>query len=285
MKISVLSGKGGTGKTFVAVNLAAVAEHSVYIDCDVEEPNGHLFFRPRNVETVGVEVLVPEVDQDKCDGCRLCVNFCKFKALAYVADQLLVFEQMCHSCGGCVLFCPQKALKEKPRTIGRIEKGYSQDVLVTTGFLNPGEESGVPIIEKLLKETPAERTTIVDSPPGSSCSVMESIIDADYCILVAEPTTFGIHNFKIVHELVELFEKPLGVIVNKSFGNDELIEDYCKEKDLAIIGNIPFDQKLGQMLSRGDLVVREDVSYQKIFAGYLQSIAREVTAHETTARS
>ncbi len=285
MKIAVLSGKGGTGKTFIAVNLAAAAEGSAYIDCDVEEPNGHLFFKPRDVAKDDVKVLVPEVDQGKCDGCRVCVNFCKFKALAYVAGQLLVFEEMCHSCGGCVLFCPQEALTEKERVIGRIEKGRSENVLVTTGFLNPGEETGVPIIERLLKDGPETGTTVIDSPPGSSCSVMESIVDADYCLLVAESTSFGIHNFKLVHELVELFEKPAGVIVNKSFGDDELVENYCTEKGLEIIGKIPFDRKLGQQLSYGDIVVRKDKAYDEMFTGFLQKIAKEVGASATTARS
>ncbi|NLJ80921.1 MAG: 4Fe-4S binding protein, partial [Firmicutes bacterium] len=285
MKIAVLSGKGGTGKTFIAANLAAAASQSTYFDCDVEEPNGHLFFRPENVQSEPVQIIVPEVDQNKCDGCKWCVDFCKFKALAYVPGHLMVFEEMCHSCGGCILFCPQKALTEKLRPIGRIEKGFSDNTLVYSGFLNPGEESGVPIIEELLRKPIHGETVLIDSPPGSSCSVMESIIQADYCLLVAESTSFGVHNLEVARKLVQVFNKPYGVIVNKSFPGDHLIGDYCRQQGIKFIGSIPFDQKLAQELSRGRLVARENKHFRRIFQEYLTIIAQEVSLSETAARS
>ena len=152
MKLAVLSGKGGTGKTLVSVNLAAVAGDAVYIDCDVEEPNGHLFFRPKGVCSKPVSVKIPVVDEKRCIGCRACVEFCKFNALAYIKDTLLVFEELCHSCGGCLLFCPEHALTEKERIIGEVQYGTSEKVKVITGRMNTGEASGIPIIKKLLAD-------------------------------------------------------------------------------------------------------------------------------------
>ncbi len=159
MNIAVLSGKGGTGKTLVSVNLAAAAGQAVYLDCDVEEPNGHLFFKPVDVQEELVKVKIPLLDEQLCDGCRKCVAFCNFNALAYSNEKLIIFEDICHSCGGCILVCPQAALTEKDRVIGRIEKGRSEDVSVYTGILNTSEPSGVPIIDRLLdlnKEKPEQ---------------------------------------------------------------------------------------------------------------------------------
>ncbi|HQB32968.1 MAG TPA: 4Fe-4S binding protein, partial [Erysipelotrichaceae bacterium] len=175
MKIAVLSGKGGTGKTLVAVNLAAVSRQATYIDCDVEEANGHLFFKPEWLKKEDIAVKVPQVNEDLCDGCRKCVNFCKFNALVYIKDKLQIFEEICHSCGGCLLVCPFKALKEKDKVIGVIQKGVSDNVIIYTGLLNPGEPSGVPIINKLLSKenVPENQLTIIDCPPGSACVVME----------------------------------------------------------------------------------------------------------------
>ena len=194
MNIAVLSGKGGTGKTMVSVNLASVAEPSVYVDCDVEEPNGHLYFKPDNVERESVDVLVPRSDPEKCDGCMECVKFCKFNALAYTLDRLTVFQEMCHSCGGCKVICPQEAITEYPRTVGYVESGKSGNVEIHTGIMNIGEVAGIPIIDRLLEKIPESRNVFIDCPPGSSCSVMESIKNADFCVLVSEPTIFGAHN-------------------------------------------------------------------------------------------
>jgi MinD superfamily P-loop ATPase len=216
MKIAVLSGKGGTGKTLVSVNLAAAARESVYIDCDVEEPNGHLFLKPDDIQSEEISIKVPFVNEKLCTGCRKCVDFCKYNALAYINNKLIVFDEICHSCGGCVLFCPEKALAEKDKTIGQVQRGVSHNVTVITGILNTGEASGIPIIKKLLNTKPEDhKFTLIDCPPGSACIVMESIKGADYCILVAEPTLFGVHNLTMVHELVRLFEKPHGVVLNK----------------------------------------------------------------------
>ncbi|HBR03841.1 MAG TPA: ATPase [Ruminiclostridium sp.] len=286
MRIAVLSGKGGTGKTLVSVNLAAVAEKATYIDCDVEEPNGHLFFKPEDIREETVSIQIPIANETLCNGCRQCVDFCKFNALAYIRNKLIVFEDVCHSCGGCVLLCPQKALGEKERGIGKVQKGRSGNVDVHTGILNTGEASGVPIIKKLLddnKDAPSA-VTIIDCPPGSACVVMESIQDADYCVLVAEPTLFGVHNLNMVYELVRLFQKPFGVVLNKCLEGENPAEKLCLKKNIQILGRIPFDHALGMLNSNAKIAVRENKTYQTIFAKLLDTVAKEVY-HETAPHS
>jgi len=277
MKIAVLSGKGGTGKTLVSVNLAAVTDESVYIDCDVEEPNGHLFFKPKDIESEKISINIPAVNKKLCNGCRRCVDFCKFNALAYINNKLKVFDEVCHSCGGCVLFCPQKALSEKEKIIGEVQKGTSENVKVYTGILNTGEASGIPIIKKLISCTFANNSiTFIDCPPGSACIVMESIKDADYCILVAEPTLFGVHNFNMVYELVKLFNKPHGAVLNKCLEGENPAEKFCIEKGIKILGRIPFDNELGKLNSNALISVRESKKYQELFSSLLQVVTKEV---------
>jgi MinD superfamily P-loop ATPase len=275
MKIAVLSGKGGTGKTLISVNLAAAAQEAVYIDCDVEEPNGHLFFKPKLNETEKISVRIPVVDETLCNGCRICVDFCKFSALAYINNKLMVFEEVCHSCGGCMLFCPEKALEEEDKSIGEIQRGVSENVRVITGILNPGEASGIPIIKQLLHATPAG-LTFIDCPPGSACIVMESVRDADYCILAAEPTVFGVHNLSMVYELVRLFKKPHGVVLNKCLEGENPAEKFCIEKGIKILGKIPFDNELGTLNSNALIAVRESDKYRDIFSAILQIVTEEV---------
>lgn len=276
MKIAVLSGKGGTGKTLVSVNLAAAARVSSYIDCDVEEPNGYLFFRPENIETEKISVKIPAVDEKLCTGCRTCMNFCKFNALTYIINKLKVFEEVCHSCGGCIQFCPEKALTEKDKVIGETQKGISENVSVMTGVLNTGEASGIPIIKKLLNNNERKEYTFIDCPPGSACSVMESIKDADYCILVAEPTLFGVHNLNMVYNLVKLFNKPHGAVLNKCLDGENPAEEFCREKGVRILGKIPFDDELGTLNSNALIAVRKSKKYQDLFSILLQRLTKEV---------
>lgn len=274
--IAVLSGKGGTGKTLVSVNLAAAADEAVYIDCDVEEPNGHLFFKPEDIKEEEIKIKIPTVDKQKCNGCRACVDFCKFNALAYVAGNLIVFDDVCHSCGGCVLLCPQKALAEREKVIGKVQRGSSDNVKVYTGILNTGEASGVPIIKNLLRDIDKEdELTFIDCPPGSACIVMESIKDADYCILVAEPTLFGVHNLQMVYELVKLFNKPCGVVLNKCLETLNPSEEFCIQNDIQIIGKIPFESELGILNSNAQIAVRESEKYCKMFSSLLDKLKEE----------
>lgn len=284
MKLAVLSGKGGTGKTLVSVNLAAVAKESVYVDCDVEEPNGHLFFKPTVIKTEKVVNKIPVVDEDLCLGCRKCVDFCKFNALAAIVNKLLVFDDICHSCGGCIMLCPSKALTEKDKVIGEINIGISEQVKVISGVLNTGEASGIPIIKELLKKIANEkRLTVIDCPPGSACVVMESIRDADYCILVAEPTVFGLSNLALVHQLVNIFNKPYGVVINKCMEGENLIDAFCLENKIKVLSKIPFDCELGTINSDGEIVSRSE-RYQGVFSALLQAVTKEVQ-DETVAYS
>ena len=286
MRIAVLSGKGGTGETLLSVNLAAVAKMSAYIDCDVEEPNGHLFFKPEDVREEEISVKIPKVNNELCNGCRKCVNFCKFNALAYIKNKLIVFDDVCHSCGGCILVCPEKALNEKEKVIGKVQKENSDQVKVYTGILNTGEASGIPIIKKLLAEDSLEahEKVFIDCPPGSACIVMESIKDADYCVLVAEPTLFGVHNLNMVYELVKLFNKPFGVVLNKCLKEENLAERFCLEKNIKILGRIPFDSELGTLNSNAEIAVNKDEKYQEMFSSLLKTVTKEVQ-HETTTHS
>ena len=278
MLIAVLSGKGGTGKTLLSVNMAAVAETtSQYVDCDVEEPNGHLYFNPEQLTSSTVTVKIPFVDQVLCNGCRKCVDFCKFNALAYINNKLIVFDDICHSCGGCTILCPEKALIEKDKTIGRIEKGISENVNVISGILNIGEASGVPIIKELLDlSSNFEGITIIDCPPGSACIVMESIKDADYCVLVAEPTLFGVHNLNMVVDLVRLFNKPFGVVLNKSILEDNPVKEFCEKNRITIIEEIYYDKELGILNSNALIASRESEDYYNMFSSILKSVIKEV---------
>lgn len=279
MNIAVLSGKGGTGKTLVAVNLAAVAGRSVYIDCDVEEPNGHLFFLPKQIVEQAVCVKIPFADETLCDACRRCVDFCRFNALALIQNKPIVFEEVCHSCGGCLLVCPKQAFSEKEKVVGRIQRGVSGDVSVHTGILNEGEASGIPIIRALLSGIQTTQLPcFIDCPPGSACIVMESIREADYCILVAEPTRFGVHNLQMVHELVKLFGKPHGAVLNKCLDGDNPAGRFCAENGITVLGSIPFDGELGAYGADAAIAARESKRFCALFSNLLQSVRREVQA-------
>lgn len=271
MKIAVLSGKGGAGKTLTAVNLAAAAGQAVYIDCDVEEPNGRLFLKPQDVSATEVTTALPEFDPEKCTGCRTCVDFCRFHALVYIKDKPKVFVEVCHSCGGCSLVCPDQAVTEREKVIGRVETGHHGETRVVTGILNLGEASGVPVIQEALKEAERQNVPVlIDCPPGSACPVVESISDADFCILVAEPTAFGFHNFCMVHELAALLGKPCGVVINKWEGLYEPLEEYCKEKKLPILLRIPYEERIAEIVSSGKILVEEVPEYRKIFQELLK---------------
>lgn len=286
MKIAVLSGKGGTGKTLVSVNLAAVAGNAIYADCDVEEPNGYLFFKPEIKSSKKVAVKIPKIHEQLCVGCRQCIDFCNFNALAYVNNKVKVFDDICHSCGGCLVVCPQNAIVEKEKIVGKITRGVSEKVTVLTGTMETGQASGVPIIKQLINEfIKSEVLTVIDCPPGSACIVMESIKDADYCVLVAEPTIFGAHNLSMVYELVKLFNKPHGVILNKCLEDDNPSELFCKDNNIKVLGKILYDTHLARINSDGLILAREDQDYEDLFASLLQEILKEVGDNEAVVNS
>ncbi len=279
MRVAVLSGKGGAGKTLVSVNLACAANADTYLDCDVEEPNAHLFLRPRILAEKQIFVKAPRVDANRCTGCRVCVDFCRFNALALIRGKPLVFYEVCHSCGGCSLFCPEKAITEVDRRVGVVEEGKTGGLRVFTGRLDMGEISGVPIIKALLEHLPEQGLCILDCPPGSGCAVMESIREADFCLLVAEPTRFGVHNLAMVHTLVKLFKKPLGVVINKwQPGSTDPAHAFCTENDVPILATIPFDEVLGKLNSEGKIAVQEIPAYRELFETLAATLQKGASA-------
>ena len=276
MKLAVLSGKGGTGKTFVSVNLAAAAGKATYIDCDVEEPNGRLFLRPESLTSKTINIKQPVFDSEKCTGCRQCVDFCRFNALIYVKTKPMLFSEVCHSCGGCRLVCPSGAVSETEKPVGNVECGKSGDIRVVTGCMDLGEATGIPVIRAALAEAPdTDDLTVIDCPPGSACSVMESVQAADYCLLVAEPTAFGLHNFKMVYELVSLLHKPCGVVINKADGKYTEFDDFCRKHGVPVLLRIPYTEKLARLGASGQIAALADSEYAEMFRSLLGDIRRE----------
>lgn len=251
MKIAVLSGKGGTGKTTVAASLALAIPGSQYIDCDVEEPNGFLFLKPELTESTNVNVLVPEVDQDLCSLCGACAKICQFSAIAVTKRRVLVFPELCHHCGACSLACQQYAISETERTIGVIENDAANRFI--QGRLMIGEPVGVPIITALKKRINPNRTSVLDCSPGASCAVVRSIEGCDYVLLVTEPTPFGLHDLKIAAGLVKKMGIRAGVVLNKAGSNDQLILDYCSQQDLPVLLEIPYSRMIAENYARGIL--------------------------------
>ena len=273
MQICVLSGKGGAGKTFVATNLFAVADHGSYIDCDVEEPNGHIFFHDTDPQSQPVTKLIPQIDPETCTLCNACVDFCKFKSLVNILDSIMFFDDMCHSCGGCAYVCPNHAITEVPFHVGEIYKSTYKEKSVYTGTLDIAQASGSAIISQLIAQASTEELAIVDCPPGSDCSVMDSISDADFCLVVVEPTIFGAHNMKMVVELLQIFHKPFGVVFNKGFEDSyPELERYIQQHNGHVLGSIPFSEKAAKASSEGLLASEEDFEMADFFKDLLKKV-------------
>jgi MinD superfamily P-loop ATPase len=264
MKIAVLSGKGGTGKTTVSASLASVLDCCQYIDCDVEEPNGAIFLKPQLEETTPVKVLVPEVDSTLCNGCGRCAKACQFHALAAVKGTVLQFHELCHHCGACSLVCPQGAIREIEREIGIIEA--SKDQCFLQGKLNVGEPISIPIIRELKRRMRDDAPVILDCPPGAACAVVQAIDGCDYCILVTEPTPFGRHDLQIAVELVKKMGIPFGVVINKAMEGQRMIRDFCEQNQVPVLMEIPFSREIAASYSRGILPVRDSQKWRERFS-------------------
>lgn len=276
MKLAILSGKGGAGKTFVSVNLAAAAGGATYIDCDVEEPNGRLFLKPERLTGKTITTKEPAFDAEKCTGCRKCVDFCCFNALVYVKTKPMLFSEVCHACGGCRLVCPSGAVSETEKPVGIVECGKSGDIRVVTGCMDLGEASGIPVIRAALAEAPdTDDLAVIDCPPGSACSVMECVQAADYCLLVAEPTAFGLHNVKMVYELASLLHKPCSAVINKADGKYPALEAFCREHGIPVLCRIPYTEKLAMLGASGRIAALADSEYAEMFRSLLGDIRKE----------
>lgn len=272
MKIAVLSGKGGTGKTTVSASLVSSLSNCQYIDCDVEEPNGAIFLKPELQKNSTVEVLVPEADMTKCNSCGRCAKACQFNAIAVVKGKVLIFPEICHHCGACVIACPNDAIVEVERTIGVIEANVDDTFL--QGKLNVGEPITIPIIIELKKRMKKDTPVVLDCSPGASCTVVQSIEGCDYCILVTEPTPFGLHDLKIAVQLVRKMEIPFGIVLNKASNSSRLIHEFCQNEGIELLMEIPFSKEIAEAYSKGILPFQNDDLWKEKFEKLYERIER-----------
>jgi len=274
MIISIVSGKGGTGKTTVALNLALSLPDVQLIDCDVEEPNLHLFLSPRVHRTLSVTLPVPGVDETLCTYCGECAEVCRFNALAVVKNQILIFPELCHGCGGCSLLCPERAIRETPREIGVIQEGSHNGLAFVQGILNVGEPMATPIIREEKKLIDRKKTVILDCSPGTSCPVIEGVRGSDFCLLVTEDTPFGLNDLELAVEMVRALGIPLGVFINRADLGDGRVKSYCQKEGVPLLGELPHDRRIAEVYSRGEIVIEKIPEYRKLFLSLFQKIQK-----------
>lgn len=279
MKIAIASGKGGTGKTTVAVNLARVlagiGKTVQYLDCDVEEPNGHIFLKPEITSVEPVGIPVPVVDASRCDGCRKCAEVCRYHAIA-VLKKALVFPELCHGCGGCTLVCPVGAIHEQDRQIGVLETGHAGGVIFGQGRLNVGEAMSPPLIRAVKKKVLKSGVSILDAPPGTSCPVVTTVRDSDYVLLVTEPTPFGLNDLKLAVEMIRQLGLRHGLVINRSDSGDNRVREFCATEGISILKELPDDRRLAEAYSRGQVAVSVLQEWKGMFSELWDRIEGEV---------
>jgi MinD superfamily P-loop ATPase len=304
MIIAIASGKGGTGKTTVAVNLAlSIAADAqggaksdvLLLDCDVEEPNAHLFLNPTIERREEVGILVPEVDYDRCTFCGRCAEVCAYHAIAVVKQNVLVFPELCHGCGSCTLNCPEEAIHEVLNVTGVIEEGQalinaqwpiansqeSGGIRFAHGILNIGEAMAVPVIRELKKRIgeDSNRIVILDASPGTSCPVVETMRGADFVLMVTEPTPFGLHDLRLAVEVARHeLGLPVGVVINRDGVGDRGVEEYCAAESIPILMRIPLDRRIAEAYSEGVSMVEALPEYRERFVELYRRIAVEGVA-------
>jgi len=272
--ISVASGKGGTGKTTVAVNLALSLDNVQLLDCDVEEPNSHIFIKPLFKRSEPVYEPIPLVDLNKCDGCGRCKEVCAYNAIAVTNKKVLIFPELCHGCGSCTYFCPNDALREENEEIGVVEIGEKGGIEFIHGKLNIGKMMAPPVIRAVKKHISRKKTAIIDVPPGTSCPVITAIKDTDFVILVTEPTPFGLNDLSLAVEVVRKLKIPFGVIINRSSLGDKKTDKYCSKENISILMRIPFSKKIAEIYSRGDSIVEYLPEYKEKFLRLFKEIKK-----------
>lgn len=275
MQISVASGKGGTGKTLVATSLAFSLK-DIYnvqlIDCDVEEPNDYIFIKPDITIEEPVYMTNPSVDENLCTYCGKCADICAFNAIAVIKNHILTFNNLCHGCGACSYLCPEKAITEINRETGVIEMGTSGNMEFIQGILTVGEAMATPVIDQVKNKADKDKVVIVDTPPGTSCPVVHSVKGSDFCLLVTEPTPFGLNDLILAVETVETLGIQCGIIINRSGENDSQIEDYCREKDIPVLMKIPLDTEIARLYSKGIILAEGIPRWKEIFIALFKNI-------------
>jgi MinD superfamily P-loop ATPase len=281
MRIAVASGKGGTGKTTVAVALAqslgraaAGRPRPLLLDCDVEAPDAHLFVHPRVERIAPVLTPVPRIDASRCTLCGACIDRCMFNALAILGDRVLVFPELCHGCGSCMLGCPERAIVERMRELGRLEAGSAGEIAFARGILNVGEAMAVPVIRRLKAWARPEpgQTVVLDAPPGTSCPVVETLRGADRVLLVTEPTPFGLHDLELAFEVVRALRIPAAVVVNRVGEPFEPLDRFCRSAGLPVLFEIPFDRAIAVGLATGRSLLDVRPEYEARFRALAASL-------------
>jgi len=276
MIIAVASGKGGTGKTTIATNMALALKEVQFIDCDVEEPNAHLFLKPQIEETMPVTVPIPVIDEKKCTHCGLCADACAFNALVVFPKSVLVFEELCHGCGVCSYVCPEDAIREQKKEIGIIEIGRRDEIAFMHGRLNVGEPMATPIIRKEKSLVKRDGTVILDAPPGTSCPVIETVKGTDFCLLVTEPTPFGLNDLTLTVGMLRQLSIPMGIVINRADVGNEQVHEYCGQEDIPILLEIPMDSRIAHLYSEGIPLVEELPEYRDTFVDLFARIVEIV---------
>jgi len=279
--ISIASGKGGTGKTLVATSLAlALGKQVQILDCDVEEPNIHILLQPTIVRSKPVCILTPKVDKTKCNYCGECAKVCAYKAIAVVKDIVLIFPELCHGCGACSYLCPAKAISEVGREVGVVETGYAGKIDFVQGRLNIGEAMAPPVIREVKRLINKTKTAIIDASPGTSCPVVEAVRDSDFCLLVTEPTPFGLHDLSLAVDMVKALGIPCGIVLNRAGGTYSKVEEYCLEQNIPLLMKIPLDMEIARLYSKGITLVKGMPEWREKFLELFHNIEQTLAVNK-----
>jgi len=271
MILGVASGKGGTGKTTVSVNLARVlGSDMLLLDCDVEEPNAQLFLRGSTTKEEAVTLSIPEIDESLCDGCGECGRFCEYHAIVSFGTTPLVFPEMCHGCGGCEKVCPEKAIHEVDKRIGAVETFQAGNIMLIQGRIDVGVAMSPPLIRAVKAHLQNGLPAILDAPPGTSCPVIATLRGTDFVVLVTEPTPFGLHDLKLAVDMVRELGMPFGVVVNRVGIGDDRVHVYCNEQNIPVLLEIPDDRRIAEAYSKGSLIVEALPEYRGLFQSLIE---------------